>query len=285
MNNPRVTCLVFPKKGFAAHAAWATIATDTLARKVLPTKVREYSDENLAGLKPNDLVSTYPGDKVFTWGGETSDNGNKVLLFKVIGKPSSQVGLPVSTFSPLRLKKYPGTKPKSSFVGKLVDLKEDPQGSGLDLLMPVKSYGNKGLVGVCACLISDKTSITEFTSQIQLSLTPEGPFTTIAGSIIDKDAQEPSPEECTCLHATDLDNALETLRTTRNLPLGQETPLIIDGLSHIRDFSYVRKLRFSDDGVQRPVVVVAEYSERAHIERLSENFDFWELHNTEIQSE
>ena len=285
MNNKRLTCLVFPKKGFAAHVAWATLATDTLARKVLPEKVRDFSDEKLGELRPNDLVSTYPGDKVFIWGGETTDNGNKVLIFKVIGKPNSQIGLPVSTFSPLRLNKYPGTKPRPSQIGKLGELKQEPPSAGLDILMPSKSYGNKGLVGVCACLVSDKLTISEFTSQIQIGLNAEGPFTAINESILDKDAQEPSPEECTCLHATDLDNALETLRTTRNLPLGQETPLIIDGLSHIRDFSYIRKLRFSDDRVQRPIVVVAEYSERAHIERLSENFDFWELHNTEIQSE
>jgi hypothetical protein len=87
------------------------------------------------------------------------------------------------------------------------------------------------------------------------------------------------------MHSTDLDNALETLRTASNLPLGQQTPLIIDGLSHIRDVTYLNKLRFTDDNVQRPIVVVAEYSERSQIERLSEDFDFWELHNTEIQFE
>lgn len=282
MQRPRLTCLVFPKKGFAAHAAWITLATDTLARDVLPQKVSEFSEAKLSELKINDLVSTYPGDKVFVWGGETTDKGTKFLTFKVIGK-TSQIGLPESTFSPLRLKKYPGTKPRPAQVGKLGDLGEEPTTAGLDILMPIKSYGNKGLVGVCACLISDKSSIGEFTDKIQIGLRPEGPFTTIKESLLDKDAQAISPDECTCLHSSDLDNALETLRTTKNLPLGQKTPLIIDGLSFIRDYSYIQSLRFSDNDEQRPIVIVAEYSERAHIERLKEAFDFWEIHNTEIQ--
>ena len=191
----------------------------------------------------------------------------------------------MSTFSPLRIKKYPGTKPPSKLIGKLGELKETPANSGLDILMPLKTYGNKGLIGVCACLISDKSSISDFLSNTQIGLNPHGPFTTIGESIVEKEVQDASPGQCTCLHSTDLDNALETLRTTGDLPLGQQTPLIIDGLSLIRDVSYVNNLRFTEDNVQRPIVVVAEYSERSHIERLSKDFDFWELHNTEIQYE
>ena len=285
MRSKKITCLVFPKKGPAAHVAWVTLAIDKLATKVLPKKVDEASEAKLLELKVGDLVSTYPGDKVFCWGGETSDNGNKVLIFKVIGKAKDQIGLPVSTFSPLRVKKYPGTKPPQKQIGKLGELKETPPSSGMDILMPRKTYGNKGLIGVCACLISERSSISDFLSNTQIGLNPEGPFTTIGESIAEKDVQDASPEQCTCLHSTDLDNALETLRTTGDLPLGQQTPLIIDGLSLIRDISFVNKLRFTEDNVQRPIVVVAEYSERSHIERLSKDFDFWELHNIEIQSE
>ena len=285
MRSKKITCLVFPKKGPAAHVAWVTLANDTLATKVLPKKVEEASEAKLLELKVGDLVSTYPGDKVFSWGGEISDNGNKVLIFKVIGKANDKVGLPVGTFSPLRIKKYPGTKPPQKQIGKLGDLKESPPSSGMDILMPLKTYGNKGLIGVCACLIAERSSISDFLSNTQIGLNPEGPFTNIGESIVEKDAQDASPEQCTCLHSTDLDNALETLRTTRNLPLGQQTPVIIDGLSLIRDITYLNKLRFSEDNVQRPIVVVAEYSERSHIERLSKDLDFWELHNIEIQSE
>jgi hypothetical protein len=285
MDSKKITCLVFPKKGPAAHVAWVTLAIDTLATKVLPEKIAAASEAKLLELKVGDFVSTFPGDKIFSWGGETSDNGNKVLIFKVIGKANDQIGLPVSTFSPLRIKKYPGTKPPKKQIGKLGELKETPPSSGMDILMPLKTYGNKGLIGVCACLISERSSISEFLSNTQIGLTPEGPFTTIGESIAEKDVQDASPEQCTCLHSTDLDNALETLRTTRDLPLGQQTPLIIDGLSLIRDISYVNKLRFTEDNVQRPIVVVAEYSERSHIERLSKDFDFWEIHNVEIQPE
>lgn len=285
MGSKKITCLVFPKKGPAAHVAWVTLAINTLATKVLPKKVDEASEAKLFELKVGDFVSTYPGDKIFSWGGETSDNGNKVLIFKVIGKAKDQIGLPVSTFSPLRVKKYPGTKPPQKQIGKLGELKETPPSSGLDILMPIKTYGNKGLIGVCACLISERSSISDFLSNIQIGLSPDGPFTTIGESIVEKDVQDASPEQCTCLHSTDLDNALETLRTASNLPLGQQTPVIIDGLSLIRDITYLNKLRFTEDNVQRPIVVVAEYSERSHIERLSKDFDFWELHNIEIQSE
>ena len=285
MNSKKITCVVFPKKGPAAQVAWATLAIDTLESKVLPAKVKEASEAKLLELKAGDLVATYPGDKVFSWGGETEDNGVKYLIFKVIGKAKDQVGLPVSTFSPLRIKKYPGTKPPQKQLGKLGELRETPPSTGMDILMPLKTYGNKGLIGACACLVSDKSSISNFLSQTQIGLTPNGPFTTIAESVLEKDAQDPSPEQCTCMHSTDLDNALETLRTASNLPLGQQTPIIIDGLSHIRDVTYLNKLRFTDDNVQRPIVVVAEYSERSQIERLSEDFDFWELHNTEIQYE
>lgn len=285
MGSKKITCLVFPKKGPAAHVAWVTLAINTLATKVLPKKVDEASEAKLLELKVGDFVSTYPGDKIFSWGGETSDNGNKVLIFKVIGKAKDQVGLPVSTFSPLRVKKYPGTKPPQKQIGKLGELKESPPSSGLDILMPIKTYGNKGLIGVCACLISERSSISDFLSSIQIGLSPDGPFTTIGESIVEKDVQDASPEQCTCLHSTDLDNALETLRTASNLPLGQHTPVIIDGLSLIRDITYLNKLRFTEDNVQRPIVVVAEYSERSHIERLSNDLDFWELHNIEIQSE
>jgi len=166
----------------------------------------------------------------------------------------------------------------------LIDLKAEPPASGLDLLMPSKSYGNKGLVGVCACIISDRSTVGEFKSQVQIGLSQEGPFTTIEDSIIHKDVQAQSPEACTCLHSTNLEDALEMLRTTKDLPLGQKTPVIIDGLAHIRDYSYIRDLRFPDNDEQRPIVVVAEYSERTHIERLKDTFEFWELHNTEIQS-
>lgn len=283
MNKPKLTCLVFPKKGFAAHASWATLATDTLAKKVLPSRVEKFSERQLSELKINDLVSTYPGDKVFLWGGETSDKGNRYLTFKIIGNTSSQIGLPKSTFSPLRIKKYPGTKPPKHQIGKLADLKEDPPSSGLDILMPAKNYGNKGLVGICACIVSDSNSITDFTSRIELGLSSDGPFTKIKESLLDKGAQESSPENCTCLHSTDIDNALEVLRSSSALPLGQKTPVIIDGLSHIRDYSLVQQLRFSDSNEQRPIVVVAEYTERQHIERLSDYFDFWEVHNTEIE--
>ena len=285
MSSKKITCVVFPKKGPAAQVAWATLAIDTLASKVLPTKVKEASEAKLLELKAGDLVTTYPGDKVFSWGGETTDNGSKYLIFKVIGKAKDQVGLPVSTFSPLRIKKYPGTKPPQKQIGKLGELKECPPSSGMDILLPLKTYGNKGLIGVCACLISERSSISDFLSNTQIGLNPDGPFTTIGESIAEKDVQDASPELCTCLHSTDLDNALETLRTASNLPLGQQTPIIIDGLWHIRDVTYLNKLRYTDDNVQRPIVVVAEYSERQHIERLSENFDFWELHNIEIQSE
>jgi hypothetical protein len=285
MRSKKITCLVFPKKGPAAHVAWVTLAIDKLATKVLPKKVNEASEAKLLELKVGDLVSTYPGDKVFSWGGEISDNGNKVLIFKVIGKANDKVGLPVSTFSPLRIKKYPGTKPPQKQIGKLGELKEIPPSSGMDILMPLKTYGNKGLIGVCACLISERSSISDFLSNTQIGLSQDGPFTTIGESIVEKDVQDASPEQCTCLHSTDLDNALETLRTASNLPLGQQTPVIIDGLSLIRDISYLNKLRFTEDNVQRPIVVVAEYSERSHIERLSKDFDFWELHNIEIQSE
>ncbi len=285
MRSKKITCLVFPKKGPAAHVAWVTLAIDTLATKVLPKKVEEASETKLSELKVGDFVSTYPGDKIFIWGGEVSDNGNKVLTFRVIGKPNDKVGLPVTTFSPLRLKKYPGTKPPQRQIGKLGELKETPPSSGLDILMPIKTYGNKGLIGVCTCLISERSSISDFLSNTQIGLNPEGPFTTIGESILEKEVQDASPEQCTCLHSTDLDNALETLRTAGNLPLGQQTPVIIDGLSLIRDISYINKLRFTEDNVQRPIVVVAEYSERSHIERLSKDFDFWELHNIEIQSE
>lgn len=285
MSSKKITCLVFPKKGPAAHVAWATLAINTLASKVLPEKVKQASNAKLLELKVGDFVATYPGDKIFSWGGEISDNGNKVLIFKVIGKVNDKVGLPVGTFSPLRIKKYPGTKPPQKQIGKLGDLKESPPSSGMDILMPLKTYGNKGLIGVCACLIAERSSISDFLSNTQIGLNPEGPFTNIGESIVEKDAQDASPEQCTCLHSTDLDNALETLRTTRDLPLGQQTPVIIDGLSLIRDITYLNKLRFSEDNVQRPIVVVAEYSERSHIERLSKDLDFWELHNIEIQSE
>jgi len=282
MRSKKITCLVFPKKGPAAHVAWVTLAIDSLATKVLPKKVDEASEVKLLEIKVGDLVSTYPGDKVFIWGGEISDNGNKVLIFKVIGKAYDQVGLSARAFSPLRIKKYPGTKPPQKQIGKLVDLKGSPPSTGLDILMPLKTYGNKGLIGVCACLVSERSSISDFLSSTQIGLNPEGPFTTIGESILEKDVQDASPEQCTCLHSTDLDNALETLSTTGGLPLGQQTPLIIDGLSLIRDISYVNKLRFTENNVQRPIVVVAEYSERSHIERLSKEFDFWELHNVEI---
>jgi hypothetical protein len=285
MTSQRITCVVFPKKGPAAHVAWVTLAIDTLASKVLRAKARETSEAKLQELNIGDFVETYPGNKVFIWGGEISDNGNKVLIFKVIGKEKDQIGLPVSTFSPLRIKKYPGTKPPAKQTGKLRDLSDDPPSSGMDILMPLKTYGNKGLTGVCACLISDRGSITDFLKNTRISLHPSGPFTTIGESILEKDAQDLSPEQCTCLHSTDLDNALETLRSASNLPLGQRTPLIIDGLSHIRDIKYLNELRYTEDNVQRPIVVVAESSERMHIERLADNFDFWELHNTEIQSE
>jgi hypothetical protein len=284
MTKPKLTCLVFPKKGFAAHAAWATLSTDKLAREVLPTKVKEFSDRQLSELKINDLVSTYPGDKVFVWGGESMHRGERYLTFKLIGKSSSQVGLPVSTFSPLRIKKYPGTNPPTRQIGKLEHLHSEPSRSGLDILMPTINYGNKGLLGICACLVSDSASITDFTTNIQLGLNSDGPFTTIKDSLLDKGAQESSPEQCTCLHSTDIDNALEVLRSTTTLPLGQKTPVIIDGLSLIRDYTLVQNLRFSDSGEQRPIVVVAEYTERHHIERLANDFDFWEIHNSEIEN-
>ena len=146
MTKPKLTCLVFPKKGFAAHAAWATLATDILAREVLPTKVKEFSDRQLSELKINDLVSTYPGDKVFVWGGETLFKGERYITFKSLGERSSQKGLRMSTFSPLRIKKYPGTKPPPRQIGKLDDLEGDPPGVGLDILMPTKNYGNKNRI-------------------------------------------------------------------------------------------------------------------------------------------
>jgi hypothetical protein len=190
----------------------------------------------------------------------------------------------MSTFSPLRIKKYPGTKPPPRQIGKLDDLEGDPPGVGLDILMPTKNYGNKGLVGICACLVSDSSSITDFTTRIELGLNSDGPFTTIKDSLLDKGAQESSPEQCTCLHSTDLDNAFEVLRSSTALPLGPKTPVIIDGLSLIRDYNLVHSLRFSDSGEQRPIVVVAEYTERQHIERLANDFDFWEIHNAEIEN-
>jgi hypothetical protein len=284
MANERITCLVFPKKGLAAHAAWATLATDTLARKVLPNNVEASSKENLSELKVNDLVSTYPGDKIFVWGGEIINEGKHYFSFKVLGRNGDQVCLPVSSFSALRIRKYPGNKPPAKQVGKLGDLRNEPENSGLDIIMPIKSYGNKGLIGVCACLISDKSTTSEFTSQVQISLKPDGPFTTIKESILDKDATAQSPEQCTCLYSTNLDEALETLRSSKNLPLGQKTPLIIDGLTLIRDYTYIQELRFSEADEQRPIVIVAEYSEKPQIERFKDAFDYWELHNTEIQN-
>ena len=89
----------------------------------------------------------------------------------------------MSTFSPLRIKKYPGTKPPPKLIGKLGELKEAPASSGMDILMPLKTYGNKGLIGVCACLISDKSSISDFLSKTQIGLNPNRSFTTMAETV------------------------------------------------------------------------------------------------------
>jgi hypothetical protein len=283
MQRKRLTCIVFPKKGIAAYAAWVVQAAESLASEVLPKRIAEHTARQLGDLRVGDLVKTYPGDKVFVWAGETTDSMNrKYIAFKVIGSNSTN-NQDAEIFSPLRVRKYPGQNPPPRQRGKLGDLRSIPQASGLDLLMPVKCYDNRDLVRACACLVAYPSDVTEFISSVQLSRSELGPFVSLKESLVVKSVEDIEPVRCGCLHAGDLNSAYETLCSRTDFPLGEQTPLILDGLKHVRDYEQIHALRFDREGRQRPIVVVADYTERTHIERLADAFDYWEVHHCEIE--
>lgn len=283
MHNKRLTCIVFPKKGMAAYATWIVQASESLATEILPKLISEHTSRQLSELRVGDLVKTYPGDKVFEWAGETTDSrGRKYLAFKVIGSKSTN-NQDAEIFSPLRVRKYPGKSPPTRQRGKLEDLRSTPPTSGLDMLMPVKCYDNRDLVRASACLVAYPSDISEFINSVQLSKSEHGPFVSIKESLGAKSVDDIEPVRCGCLHAGDLNSAFETLCSRTDFPLGERTPLIVDGLKHVRDYGQIHALRFDRAGKQRPIVVVADYTERAHIERLADAFDYWEIHHCEIE--
>jgi hypothetical protein len=283
MNNRRLTCIVLPKKGYVAHAAWVVQAAETLVSDLLPHRINEHKAQQLNQLPIGSYVKTYPGEKVFIWGGMTQDGkGNPYLSFKVIGKNSTN-NQSEANFSPLRVKVYPGVNPPAKQRGKLEDLTATPLSTGLDAILPIKCYDNKDLVSACACLIANSSDVSDFINSVMISKDLDGPYVSIKESLRSKSVDDIEPARCTCLHAGDLVGAYETLSTRTDLPLGQKTPVIIDGLKLIRDISHIQALRFDAKGTQRPIVVVAEYTERPQIEKFADAFDFWEVHHSEIE--
>lgn len=299
-NNPKPVCMVFPKKDVIAPTLATVLATERFHDEILPVTNLKNRTNQLSAFNLGDVIEINPGAKCYRYEGVESQVETRTLtkedyvVLSVIGESSARRGFNLKSFDTSRIRKFTDKEVPKRMIGKLDDncLKASPVRQGIDLILPdhYSLYNNRGLIKPCALLVSSTDESSEFLNNLAFKRKNGDIDVSLKESIgLSNGKLADLPHEAALIRIRNLEGLKEFIEESlKNSELQSESknsPIIIDGLKHIRDFSNLHEIIFEmNDGEaqKRDVIVISEYGEIELISRYADQFKFWQVTHEEL---
>lgn len=298
--NPKPVCMVFPKKDVIAPTVATVLAIERFHNEILPVTNLKNRTNQLAAFSKGDLIEINPGAKCYRYEGVESQADTRMqtnedyIVLSVIGENSARRGFNLKSFDTSRIRKFTDNQVPKRMIGKLDDacLKASPVRQGIDLILPdqYSLYDNRGLIKPCALLVSNTDETSELLNNLKFKRKNSETEVSLKASIgLSNGKLADKPHEAALIRT----RTLEGLREFIEESLGdselqnesKNSPVVIDGLKHIRDFTNLHEIIFNlngGDAQKRDVIVISEYGEIDLINRYADQFQFWQVTHDEL---
>ena len=298
--NAKPVCMVFPKKDIIAPTLATVLAVERFHDEILPKTNLKNRINQLADFSEGDLIEINPGAKCYTYEGVESQVDARTrttedyIVLSVIYEKSARRGFNLKSFDTSRIRKFTVKEVPRKMVGKLDDhcLKASPIRQGIDLIMPEQYslYDNRGLIKPCSLLVSNTDETSEMLSHLTFKHKNNGTEVSLKESIgLSSGKAEEAPHEAAFIRIRTLEGLKDFIEASlRDVDLPSESknsPIVIDVLKHIRDFSNLHEIIFElndGDAKKRDVIVISEYGEIDLITRYADQFQFWQVTHEEL---
>lgn len=298
--NPKPVCMVFPKKDIIAPTLATVLAIERFHDDILPVTNLKNRTNQLAAFSTGELIEINPGAKCYRYEGvenqadtRTQTNEDYIVL-SVIGESSARRGFNLKSFDTSRIRKFTENEVPKRMIGKLDDpcLKASPVRQGIDLILPdqYSLYDNRGLIKPCAVLVSNTDETSDLLNNLKFKRKNSDLEVSLKESIgLSNGKLADMPHEAALIRIRTLEGLKEFIEECLKDPELQSesknSPIVIDGLKHIRDFTNLHEIIFDmndGDAQKRDLIVISEYGEIDLINRYADQFQFWQVTHEEL---